>query len=108
MIKKLAVVSLFLVLYNALIAQEADSLFMLQAKNRVKYKVAGIRVEGASATDQNVIILFSGLIKGKRSLFPVIARAMLLKNFGSKVFSKMFSFMVRTPATARSLWSSAL
>lgn len=70
MIKKLAVVSLFLVLYNALIAQEADSLFMLQAKNRVKYKVAGIRVEGASATDQNVIILFSGLIKGEEITIP--------------------------------------
>jgi outer membrane protein insertion porin family len=70
MIKKLALLALFNILCTLLSAQRSDSLFTAQAKNRSKYKVAAIRVEGASATDQNVIILFSGLTKGEEITIP--------------------------------------
>lgn len=70
MIKKLALLALFTTICTFFYGQEADSVFMAQAKNRQKYKIASIRVEGASATDQNVIILFSGLTKGEEISIP--------------------------------------
>jgi outer membrane protein insertion porin family len=55
---------------TALRAQEPDSTFANEIKDRQKYLIGGIRVEGANYTDQNVIILLSGLNKGEEITVP--------------------------------------
>lgn len=51
-------------------AQQSDSTFAEEARNRQKYRVANISVAGAASTDQNVIILLSGLVKGEEITVP--------------------------------------
>lgn len=49
---------------------QQDSLFTADLKNKQKYKIADINVEGATFTDRNVIILLSGLAKGEEITLP--------------------------------------
>lgn len=51
-------------------AQVSDSLLLESAKNKKKYRLAPIRVEGADYTDKSVIILLSGLIEGDEISIP--------------------------------------
>lgn len=51
-------------------AQQSDSLFFEEATKKQKYRIASISVEGAKNTDQNVIILLSGLSKGEEISIP--------------------------------------
>lgn len=51
-------------------AQVPDSVFANEARARQKYRIANISVEGASSTDQNVVILLSGLSKGEEITIP--------------------------------------
>ncbi len=51
-------------------AQKGDSVFLESAKNKKKYKLAAIKIEGADFTDKNVISLLSGLIEGEEISIP--------------------------------------
>jgi len=47
-----------------------DSLFLESAKTKQKYKLAGIKIEGADYTDKSVIGLLSGLTEGDEITIP--------------------------------------
>lgn len=51
-------------------AQLNDSLLLEAAKNKKKYKLAPLRIEGADYTDKSVISLLSGLIEGEEITIP--------------------------------------
>jgi len=51
-------------------SQMGDSLFLESAKTKQKYKLAGIKIEGADYTDKSVIGLLSGLTEGDEITIP--------------------------------------
>src|SRR6218665_1614231 len=65
---KTTTVLLFFCLYG--FSQTGDSLLLEQIKNPKKYRLAGIRIEGADFSDKNVITLLSGLSEGDELSVP--------------------------------------
>lgn len=59
-----------LVISLQIAAQQNDTLFMESARNKKKYTLAGIKIEGADFTDRNVISLLSGLTEGEEITIP--------------------------------------
>src|ERR1044072_5017877 len=51
-------------------AQNKDSLFVESARNKKKYHLGPIEIEGANYTDKNVIALLSGLVEGEEIAIP--------------------------------------
>jgi outer membrane protein insertion porin family len=70
MIKRLLSIVLFLTGSIIGFAQESDSLFLEAAKNRQRYRLGPISVQGAEVTDANVIKLLSGLTAGEEVTVP--------------------------------------
>jgi len=70
MTKRFIHVILLLVLSSALYSQYDDSLLVEAARNKKKYKIARLSVDGALFTDQNVIKLLSGLAEGDEITVP--------------------------------------
>jgi outer membrane protein insertion porin family len=68
--KVLLIFSFFLFSGLASLAQQSDSLFLEKAKNRTKYKIAAINIQGADNSDHNVIALLSGLSVGEEINVP--------------------------------------
>jgi outer membrane protein insertion porin family len=63
--------SVFLVMIiNGVYAQDADSLFLESSKNKQRYRLGPIAVEGAVVTDKSVIKLVSGLTEGDEISVP--------------------------------------
>ncbi len=65
---RLALLFSFIAMYA--FSQSSDSLFLETAKNKKKYKIAGIQISGADFTDKNVISLLSGLSEGDEITVP--------------------------------------
>lgn len=61
---------LLVVLCLQLSAQNKDSLFVESAKNKKKYILGPVKIEGADFTDKNVISLLSGLTEGDEVTVP--------------------------------------
>jgi outer membrane protein insertion porin family len=70
MTKRFYKLLLLLVIAIQLPAQNSDSLFMESARNKKKYRLAPIQIQGADYTDRNVIALLSGLIEGEEVTIP--------------------------------------
>lgn len=70
MIKRFYKVIFLLVICLQVSAQNKDSLFLESAKNKKKYKLAAIQIQGADFTDKNVISLLSGLTEGDEVTIP--------------------------------------
>ncbi|PBQ32173.1 outer membrane protein assembly factor BamA [Sphingobacteriaceae bacterium] len=59
-----------LVISLQIAAQQNDTLFMEAARNKKKYTLGAIKIEGADFTDRNVISLLSGLTEGEEITIP--------------------------------------
>ncbi len=63
--------SIFLVMIiNGVYAQDADSLFLETSRNKQRFRLGPIAVEGAVVTDKSVIKLVSGLTEGDEISVP--------------------------------------
>lgn len=70
MIKKIYTLAFLLVISHSTFGQGNDSLFLESVKNKKKYRIASIKIEGAENTDKNVISLLSGLSDGDEITIP--------------------------------------
>ncbi|MDI1353947.1 MAG: outer membrane protein assembly factor BamA [bacterium] len=70
MTKRLHSIFILLVLCSPFFSQNSDSLFVDALKNKKKYRIAAIKIEGANNTDKGVISLLSGLTKGEEISVP--------------------------------------
>jgi outer membrane protein insertion porin family len=60
----------FLLFAFGVSSQNDDSLFLETAKNKKRYKIASLKVEGAENSDKNVILLLSGISEGEEISVP--------------------------------------
>jgi outer membrane protein insertion porin family len=60
----------FVALCTSLFAQSNDSLLLEPLRNKKRYRIAAIRIEGAEYTDRNVISLLSGISEGEEITIP--------------------------------------
>lgn len=70
MAKRISTFIFLLVICFHVSAQHTDSLFMEAARNKKKYRLAPIQIQGADFTDKNVIALLSGLVEGEEITIP--------------------------------------
>jgi outer membrane protein insertion porin family len=70
MSRALLIALLFIFGCPLLNGQENDSLLIESLKNRKRYKIAALKIEGAEHTDRNVISLLSGLSEGEEISVP--------------------------------------
>ena len=70
MLKGLYTLAFLLTVTAYSFAQSNDSLFLEAAKNKKKYRIAAIKIEGAENTDRSVITLLSGLSEGDEITIP--------------------------------------
>lgn len=68
--KNKLILLLFFGICSSIIAQLNDSLFLEPLKTPKKYRLAPVKIEGASFTDPNVISLLSGLVEGEEISVP--------------------------------------
>jgi outer membrane protein insertion porin family len=70
MTKRICQLFLLFVIGFQVSAQNTDSLFLQSVKNKKKYRLAPLQIEGADFTDKNVIALLSGLVEGEEITIP--------------------------------------
>ena len=70
MTKRFYSLTFLLVLCLQAFAQNGDSLFLEAAKNKKKYRLGPIKIEGADFTDKSVVSLLSGLTEGDEITIP--------------------------------------
>jgi outer membrane protein insertion porin family len=70
MTKKVYRLIFLLVICIQVSAQNKDSLFLEAAKDKKKYRIAPLQIEGAAFTDKSVISLLSGLNEGDEITIP--------------------------------------
>src|SRR6185436_8232813 len=61
---------ILLFICNCGYSQLSDSLVFEDARNKQKFRIAAIKVEGANFTDKNVVTLISGLTEGEEITVP--------------------------------------